>query len=143
MHVRQLPDLPMQLPEDPSEVGILAAQPSDQKARHVIIGQHAKSAHSSFTDHMYVWHLNWQREDESSNPLMGWSQSTDPQYQVDMQFDSPEQAINFCKKVSSSLTLSVDAVATIIYTSALLCALSLCTASASPSAHCHSCASSE
>jgi ETC complex I subunit conserved region len=105
MHVRQLPDLPMELPEDPSEVGILAAQPADQKARHVIIGQHAKSAHSSFTDHMYVWHLNWQREDESSNPLMGWSQSTDPQYQVDMQFDSPEQAINFCKKVIQFATL--------------------------------------
>jgi hypothetical protein len=42
MHVRQLPDLPMELPEDPSEVGILAAQPADQKARHVVIDQLGK-----------------------------------------------------------------------------------------------------
>jgi NADH dehydrogenase (ubiquinone) Fe-S protein 4 len=37
-----------------------------------------------------------------SNPLMGWTSTADPMSNQVMFFDSPEQAVRFCKKMGES-----------------------------------------
>lgn len=92
--------LPAQhLPENLAEVGHLEpAMPAKQRGRTVIISQKAKSSMTSGQSATHPWHIQWQHEHRWGNGLMGWTSTADPMSNVDLKFESIEDATFFCEK---------------------------------------------
>ena len=44
------------------------------------------------------WILEYERENPSTNPLMGWESSTDTLTELKLEFETKESAINYAKK---------------------------------------------
>ena len=44
------------------------------------------------------WILEYETEDPSNNPLMGWESSSDTYTEIKLEFSSKELAINYAKK---------------------------------------------
>eukprot|EP00587_Corethron_hystrix_P017075 CAMPEP_0113309766 /NCGR_PEP_ID=MMETSP0010_2-20120614/7677_1 /TAXON_ID=216773 ORGANISM="Corethron hystrix, Strain 308" /NCGR_SAMPLE_ID=MMETSP0010_2 /ASSEMBLY_ACC=CAM_ASM_000155 /LENGTH=204 /DNA_ID=CAMNT_0000165081 /DNA_START=249 /DNA_END=863 /DNA_ORIENTATION=+ /assembly_acc=CAM_ASM_000155 len=88
------------LPENIAEFAVLDKAHDDQKHRTVTIKQYAKSAMTSNESNARAWYIDWDHEENWENPLMGYVSGADPMNQVlkQMRFDTPEQAVAFCKK---------------------------------------------
>jgi len=98
-HVYDVPDgLGPGLPEDPREVTTLDGQPALQRARTVVISQKAQSAMTSVGHKSKAWVLHWKVEERWSNPLMGWTSTADPLSNLELKFETPDQAVDFATK---------------------------------------------
>ncbi|KAJ8602937.1 hypothetical protein CTAYLR_001515 [Chrysophaeum taylorii] len=97
-HVRENPTGVASYPENPVEVVALDGMPEVHRSRTVTISQNPKSAMTSGVHKTKPWVLKWKNEERWSNPLMGWTSSADPMAQVELKFETPEQAIFFAEK---------------------------------------------
>ena len=57
-----------------------------------------KSAMQSGLGKINKWILEFETEDPSINPLMGWESSSDTLSELKLEFSTKEQAINYAKK---------------------------------------------
>ena len=57
-----------------------------------------KSAMQSGLGNTVKWILEYETEDPTSNPLMGWESSSDTLSELKLEFSSKELAINYAKK---------------------------------------------
>jgi len=60
-----------------------------------------KSAMQSGLGKINKWILEFETEDPSINPLMGWESSSDTLSELKLEFSTKEQAINYAKKKNS------------------------------------------
>lgn len=98
-HVYDIPDgLGPPLPSDPTEVATLDGQPALQRSRTVLISQKAQSAMTSVGHKSKAWVLHWKVEERWSNPLMGWTSTADPLSNLELKFETADQAIAFATK---------------------------------------------
>ncbi|CAM9390113.1 unnamed protein product [Sphacelaria rigidula] len=66
--------------------------------RKVIISQKCKAATTSGDGGLSLWHLTFKHQERWSNPVMGWTSTADPMSNMQITFETPEQAVRFCKK---------------------------------------------
>lgn len=98
-HVAVAPDgLTPGLPANPTEITTLNGQPALHRERTVLIGQKAQSAMTSASHKSKAWVIQWKTEERWSNPLMGWTSTADPLSNLQMQFETAEDAIRFAEK---------------------------------------------
>jgi len=58
-----------------------------------------KSAMQSGLGNTVKWILEYETEDPTSNPLMGWESSSDTLSELKLEFSSKELAVNYAKKM--------------------------------------------
>jgi predicted DNA-binding transcriptional regulator YafY len=58
----------------------------------------SKNAMQSGKNKHNAWVLEFNKSDTSNDHLMNWTSTDDTQYQVKLNFDSKEEAINFAQK---------------------------------------------
>eukprot|EP00631_Chrysoreinhardia_giraudii_P008538 CAMPEP_0197429326 /NCGR_PEP_ID=MMETSP1170-20131217/43561_1 /TAXON_ID=54406 /ORGANISM="Sarcinochrysis sp, Strain CCMP770" /LENGTH=242 /DNA_ID=CAMNT_0042957153 /DNA_START=12 /DNA_END=740 /DNA_ORIENTATION=- len=100
-HIAEIPDDDDDLevlPEDPTEVTTFDGMPDIHRGRTVVIAQKTKSAMTSSIHNTKAWCLTWKTDDRWSNPLMGWTSTSDPLSNHEIRFDTAEQAVRFAKK---------------------------------------------
>lgn len=98
-HVYDVPDgLEPGLPADPTEITTLDGQPALQRGRTVVISQKAQSAMTSVGHKSKAWVLHWKVEERWSNPLMGWTSTADPLSNLEIKFETSDQAVAFATK---------------------------------------------
>jgi len=97
-HVRAVPDGMTQDAEVRHEVATLDGMPRVHRDREVIISQSCKTAMQQATGKTKPWHIKWEPWEVWTNPMMGWTSSADSMQQVDLQFDTQEQAVRFAEK---------------------------------------------
>ncbi|KAF6217221.1 hypothetical protein GE061_001575 [Apolygus lucorum] len=68
------------------------------KTRLVRIRLAPKNPMQSGTDNTHDWMLDFETRQRWENPCMGWSSTGDPLSNIDLRFDSKEDAIEFCGK---------------------------------------------
>ena len=52
----------------------------------------------SGTSNIQYWKMNFDNRERWENPLMGWSSSGDPLSNMDVEFNTKEEAIAHCEK---------------------------------------------
>jgi len=57
-----------------------------------------KSSMQSGLGKTYLWVLEFETIDPTTNPLMGWESSSDTYSEIKLEFSSQELAINYAKK---------------------------------------------
>ena len=76
--------------------------PAKQKRRTVIIKQQARSSMTSDINGTHPFHITWPNDDVGgkrwTNGLMGWTSTADPMSNMDLRFESIEDAKFFCDK---------------------------------------------
>lgn len=89
---------PQHLPKNQTELSVFSAMPEVQSQRTVLIAErHNKTLQSGGgTDHQ--WQITWKHQKRWSNPLMGWTSSSDPMSHVKLDFNTKEEAIQFAEK---------------------------------------------
>lgn len=76
-------------------------------AQQVRIYQPAKNAMQSGTANSKKWHLEFEPDNSRKiDPIMGWTGSSDTLRQLDLEFDSKEEAIAFAEKNSFAYTVA-------------------------------------
>ncbi|CAG7829223.1 unnamed protein product, partial [Allacma fusca] len=68
------------------------------KTRRVRIFKPAKNAMQSGTNNIKRWKMEFETRERWENPLMGWSSSGDPLSNMNLDFETKEDAMNFCDK---------------------------------------------
>ncbi|GBM83742.1 NADH dehydrogenase [ubiquinone] iron-sulfur protein 4, mitochondrial [Araneus ventricosus] len=68
------------------------------KTRLVRIFKPAKNPMQSGTFNTRKWKIEFETRERWENPLMGWSSTGDPLSNMNVQFSTPEEAIQFCEK---------------------------------------------
>ena len=58
-----------------------------------------KSPMQSGTGKTYKWILEFETQNSTNNPLMGWESSSDTLSEVKLEFSSKDLAINYAKKM--------------------------------------------
>ena len=58
-----------------------------------------KSPMQSGKGKTYKWIIEFETQDPSNNPLMGWESSTDTLSELKLEFSTKELAINYAKKM--------------------------------------------
>ncbi|CAM9126094.1 unnamed protein product [Choristocarpus tenellus] len=86
------------LPENQVEIMAIDPLPPAQQGRKVVISQRSKAATTSGRYGLHTWNLDFKNQERWSNPLMGWTSTGDPMSNLSLKFDTPEQAVHFCKK---------------------------------------------
>ncbi|XP_043244714.1 NADH dehydrogenase [ubiquinone] iron-sulfur protein 4, mitochondrial-like [Amphibalanus amphitrite] len=66
--------------------------------RRVRVYQPAKNAMQSGTHKYHNWVLEFDTQERWENPLMGWASTGDPLSNVQVEFGTKEEAIEFCEK---------------------------------------------
>mmetsp|Transcript_15250 Transcript_15250/g.21016 ORF Transcript_15250/g.21016 Transcript_15250/m.21016 type:complete len:256 (-) Transcript_15250:45-812(-) len=87
------------LPANPAEIASLDGMLAKQAARTVYIRQKQQNAMTSGMENTKTWVLGWKQGTRWSNPLMGWTSTDDPMSNLEMRFESEEQAVTFCNKM--------------------------------------------
>ena len=73
---------------------------------HVRIFKPAKSAMQSGLAKTGAWVLEFEPQDRSTpDPLMGWNGSADTRRQLEMRFESAEEAVSYAKKHGHTYTV--------------------------------------
>ncbi|XP_022200416.2 NADH dehydrogenase [ubiquinone] iron-sulfur protein 4, mitochondrial [Nilaparvata lugens] len=84
---------------DPMDVSLISGVPEEHvKERRVRIFSSSKNAMQSGTDNVGVWSMEFETRERWENPLMGWTSSGDPLSNLKLEFNSTEDAIDFCEK---------------------------------------------
>ncbi|EGD72224.1 NADH dehydrogenase iron-sulfur protein 4 [Salpingoeca rosetta] len=77
----------------------LTGTPVEQlKERRVRITVPTRNVMQSGEAKMNRWVITWDTKERWQNPLMGWASTADPLSNVDVKFDSKEDAIAFCER---------------------------------------------
>eukprot|EP00633_Aureoumbra_lagunensis_P000387 CAMPEP_0197297854 /NCGR_PEP_ID=MMETSP0890-20130614/42155_1 /TAXON_ID=44058 ORGANISM="Aureoumbra lagunensis, Strain CCMP1510" /NCGR_SAMPLE_ID=MMETSP0890 /ASSEMBLY_ACC=CAM_ASM_000533 /LENGTH=224 /DNA_ID=CAMNT_0042775241 /DNA_START=127 /DNA_END=801 /DNA_ORIENTATION=- len=104
-HIREVAIPPCPQAEVITDVNTIGAQPKHHRERTVMIGQRGKHANTSAWADTKAWHITWTCQERWANPMMGWTSTADPMTQLDMRFDTKEQAIAFAEKNGWKYTL--------------------------------------
>lgn len=67
-------------------------------SRKVRIYIPARPATQSGTFGTRLWRIDFDNRERWENPLMGWASSGDPLSNLNMEFDTPEAAVEFCQR---------------------------------------------
>jgi len=86
------------VPDDETELAVFSGMPADQANRTVLISQRVNKTLSSGDAYAHQWQLTWKNQKRWSNPLMGWTSSSDPMSHVKLNFDTKEDAVAFARK---------------------------------------------
>lgn len=68
------------------------------KTRRVRIYIPPKNAMQSGTDNLHHWQIEFDNRERWENPLMGWASTGDPLSNMNITFNSQEEAIEHCEK---------------------------------------------
>jgi NADH dehydrogenase (ubiquinone) Fe-S protein 4 len=68
------------------------------KSRRVRIFIPPKNAMQSGTNNIQNWRIDFDNRERWENPLMGWSSSGDPLSNMNVDFNSKDEAIEHCEK---------------------------------------------
>ncbi|CAD7091977.1 unnamed protein product [Hermetia illucens] len=68
------------------------------KTRRVRIYMPAKNAMQSGTNNLNYWKIDFDNRERWENPLMGWCSTGDPLSNMQVEFNSKDEAIDFCEK---------------------------------------------
>ena len=83
----------------PTVFQFLNGVPSEElKHRRVRITTPTRNVMQSGEAKLDRWVITWDTQERWSNPLMGWASSADPLSNVDVKFDSKQEAIAFCER---------------------------------------------
>lgn len=94
-----LPGVDPELPQNIAELAALSGMPAVQAQRRVDIAPYPGKTLQSGDRFAHVWQIKWKRDEERwSNPLMGWTSTADPMSNVQLDFDSKEDAIAFAER---------------------------------------------
>mmetsp|Transcript_37904 Transcript_37904/g.49905 ORF Transcript_37904/g.49905 Transcript_37904/m.49905 type:complete len:251 (+) Transcript_37904:70-822(+) len=97
-----------QPPANPAEIAALDGMLEKQAKRTVIIRQKPKSAMTSGLEATKSFTLSWKQGTRWSNPLMGWTSTDDPMSNLELRFESEEQAMFFCNKMGWSYEIEKE-----------------------------------
>jgi hypothetical protein len=94
-----IPGVDPELPKNIAELAVLSGMPAVQAQRKVEIAPYPGKTLQSGDRFDNLWQIKWQRDAERwSNPLMGWTSTADPMSNVQLDFDSREDAIAFAER---------------------------------------------
>lgn len=68
------------------------------KERRVRIFIPSKNAMQSGTHNLQTWRIEFDNRERWENPLMGWSSTGDPLSNLNVEFNTKEEAIELCEK---------------------------------------------
>jgi len=68
------------------------------KTRRVRIFIPRKNAMQSGTSNLHMWSMDFDNRERWENPLMGWSSTGDPLSNMNVEFNTKEEAIEHCEK---------------------------------------------
>ncbi|CAG9813690.1 unnamed protein product [Phaedon cochleariae] len=68
------------------------------KERRVRIYEPAKNCMQSGTNNIGHWEIDFETRERWENPLMGWCSTGDPLSNMNVEFSTKEDAIDFCEK---------------------------------------------
>ncbi|TMW48023.1 hypothetical protein DOY81_006887 [Sarcophaga bullata] len=68
------------------------------KGRRVRIHMPPKNAMQSGTNNLHTWQIDFDNRERWENPLMGWCSSGDPLSNMQVNFNTQEEAITFCER---------------------------------------------
>lgn len=88
----------LHVPEDPTETAVFSGMPAEHANRKVLISQRQNKTLQSSDCFSHQWRITWQNSDRWSNPLMGWTSTNDPMSNVQLDFDTLEEAVEFAKR---------------------------------------------
>jgi NADH dehydrogenase (ubiquinone) Fe-S protein 4 len=88
----------LHVPKDETELAVFSGMPTEHQNRTVIISQRMNKTLSSGSAYAHQWQLTWKNQKRWSNPLMGWTSSSDPMSNVKLNFDAQDDAVAFAKK---------------------------------------------
>ncbi|EDQ91997.1 uncharacterized protein MONBRDRAFT_14804, partial [Monosiga brevicollis MX1] len=72
--------------------------PTLLRDRLVRITRPARNVMQSGDYKLDTWVISWDTQERWVNPLMGWASTADPMSNVDVKFDTKEEAIRFCEQ---------------------------------------------
>eukprot|EP00043_Microstomoeca_roanoka_P002845 m.40933 g.40933 ORF g.40933 m.40933 type:complete len:187 (-) comp11764_c0_seq2:155-715(-) len=77
----------------------LSGVPVEQvKARYVRITIPTRNVMQSGESKLNRWTITWDTKERWENPLMGWASTADPLSNMEVRFDSKEDAIAYCER---------------------------------------------
>uniref|UniRef100_T1H621 NADH dehydrogenase [ubiquinone] iron-sulfur protein 4, mitochondrial n=1 Tax=Megaselia scalaris TaxID=36166 RepID=T1H621_MEGSC len=85
----------------PKQVNIapITGHPEEHvKTRRVCISRPAKNSMQSGTNNLDYWKIDFDNRERWENPLMGWASTGDPLSNMQVEFNSKEEAIAHCEK---------------------------------------------
>lgn len=86
-------------PKNVGDIQALSGVPTEQSARTVVIGPRKFKTVSSGSRFATQWTIQWKAEHQRwSNPLMGWTSSSDPMGGIKLHFDTRENAIAYAQR---------------------------------------------
>eukprot|EP00117_Sycon_ciliatum_P021204 scpid102415/ scgid18654/ NADH dehydrogenase [ubiquinone] iron-sulfur protein 4, mitochondrial; Complex I-18 kDa; Complex I-AQDQ; NADH-ubiquinone oxidoreductase 18 kDa subunit; NADH dehydrogenase [ubiquinone] iron-sulfur protein 4, mitochondrial; Complex I-18 kDa; NADH-ubiquinone oxidoreductase 18 kDa subunit len=80
----------------PEDVALVNGVPRHYMVRTVRIFSPCKNAMQSGTYGTHHWRIEWPNEERWENPLMGWCSSADMHSNLCVEFDTKQQAIDYC-----------------------------------------------
>ena len=84
--------------KDPSEMRVLTGMPIEHQQRTVLIGPRYTTSMQSGDKFAHQWQISWQQAEVWSNPLTGWTSSSDPHATMKLTFSDKDAAIAFATK---------------------------------------------
>lgn len=81
------------------DISPISGVPSEHvKTRRVRIHMPPKNAMQSGTNNIHRWQIEFDNRERWENPLMGWASTGDPLSNLQIEFNSKEEAITHCEK---------------------------------------------
>lgn len=85
-------------PADPSETAVFSGMPAEHANRKVLISQRQNKSVQSSDCFSHQWRISWQDSARWSDQLMGWTSTSDPMSNVQLDFDNQADAIAFAER---------------------------------------------
>jgi hypothetical protein len=92
------PGTELHVPKNVTEIAVLGGIPEEHRRRTAVIAPRLNKTLQSGDKTGYQWQISWKNRERWTNPLMGWSSSSDPMSQVKLNFDSQDDAIAYAQK---------------------------------------------
>jgi NADH dehydrogenase (ubiquinone) Fe-S protein 4 len=92
------PGTELHVPKNVTEIAVLGGMPEEHRRRTAVIAPRLNKTLQSGDKTGYQWQISWKNRERWTNPLMGWSSSSDPMSQVKLNFDCQEDAIAYAQK---------------------------------------------
>ncbi|XP_057657065.1 NADH dehydrogenase [ubiquinone] iron-sulfur protein 4, mitochondrial-like [Diorhabda carinulata] len=85
--------------EGTTNISVITGVPEEHvKTRRVRIFEPAKNCMQSGTNNIGHWQIDFDNRERWENPLMGWASTGDPLSNMEVDFSSKEEAIEYCEK---------------------------------------------
>eukprot|EP01040_Poterioochromonas_malhamensis_P000516 gene516-550_t len=84
--------------KNPEDLAVLSCMPAEHQNRTVIIAPRVLKTLQSGTAGKEQWQIYWPNSIRWTNPLMGWTSTSDPMSNVVLNFTSKEAAIGFAER---------------------------------------------